>query len=69
MAIIGPDKVFAPVSAAASTGEAMGRIRIWLDDKQIRPLTFRMSVRNGSIGFELTFRNEDETVLFDREFG
>ena len=55
--------------SAASIGEAMNDIRVWLDTKKIEPVEFKThSLANGRVELELSFLTADEASLFERQF-
>jgi hypothetical protein len=64
-----PLVVFISKPAGASFGEALGRLRIWLDENKIEPAAFKLAPLERRIGFEISFRNESEAALFADEFG
>lgn len=62
-----PLTVFVPKPSSLSFGEAMSRVRIWLDHRKIHPSGFRLAANFDRIGLEISFRNETEVTAF-REF-
>jgi hypothetical protein len=55
--------------AAASFADTMAQHRTWLDANKIQPASFRPVYIDGVIGFEIGFKNEDDAIRFDKEFG
>ena len=51
-----------------SLGRTMNQIRSWLDSKKIQPASFQPIVAGGGIIFEISFRDEHEAQLFQRDF-
>lgn len=62
-----PLTVFVPKPSSLSFGEAMSRVRIWLDHTKIEPCGFKLAANFNRIGLEISFRNETEVTAF-REF-
>ena len=59
--------VFLPKPEHISYGEAMSRVRMWLDYRKVQTSTFKLSP-DGRNGFEITFQSEDGASLFLSEF-
>jgi hypothetical protein len=63
-----PLTVFVPKPAAVSYGEAMSRLRMWLDSQKMQLATFKLAPL-GRVGFEISFRSEDDAIRFQGGFG
>ena len=48
--------------------KTMREIRIWLDSERIEPVHFKTVVGRGGLGFEISFRDEDEAGRFQERF-
>jgi hypothetical protein len=59
--------VFLPKPAHITYGEAMSRVRMWLDHRKIQPAGFRLAA-DGRIGFEIVFHGDHDATCFQREF-
>jgi len=59
--------VIVPKPQYISYGEAMSRLRIWLDSRKLRTSAFRLVTDPGS-GFEITFESEEVALRFQSEF-
>ena len=49
-------------------GRAVGDMRAWLDAEDIQPSNFRTVVGEGGLGFEISFREENEADRFVERF-
>lgn len=56
------------VIRADNLGKTMKDIRIWLDAEKIEPTDFKTIVGHGGIGFEISFRSEQEVRHFRERF-
>jgi hypothetical protein len=63
-----PLTVFVPKPAGVSYGEAMSRLRTWLDSQKMQPTIFKLAPL-GRVGFEIGFRSEDDVTRFQGGFG
>jgi hypothetical protein len=64
-----PCTVFVPKPFSMPYGEAMGRLRQWIDYKKLEAAGFKITT-DGRIGFEVCFLSEREAMefqLFDWE--
>jgi hypothetical protein len=59
--------VFLPKPEHISYGEAMSRVRMWLDYRKVPTSVFKLAP-DGRMGFELTFLSEDDATRFRSEF-
>lgn len=69
MALISPCIVWIAKPASLSFGEVMRQHRLWLDGNKIQPTAFKPDYHQGTVGFEIAFKNEREATLFDKQFG
>ncbi len=46
----------------------MAQIRTWLDSERIEPTSFKTVVAQGALGFEISFKNDDEANRFRGQF-
>jgi hypothetical protein len=53
---------------AENLGKTVNDIRTWLDAEKIEPVDFRTVVSHAGIGFEISFRNEQEAERFQERF-
>ena len=60
--------VFVPKPQHISLGEAMSRVRMWLDYRKVQTSAFKLASADGRSGFEITFQNEDGASRFRNEF-
>ena len=51
-----------------SFGQTMNEVRQWLDHHKIKPTVFKPLSEPNGFGFELSFRTEEEALLFKRDF-
>lgn len=56
------------VIRAEELGNTMNNIRTWLDAEKIQPVDFRTVVGSAGIGFEISFRCEQEAQRFHERF-
>jgi hypothetical protein len=56
------------VIRAKNLGDTMKEIRNWLDAEKIQPVVFKTVVGQAGIGFEISFRHEQEAELFQQRF-
>jgi hypothetical protein len=56
------------VIRAKNLGDTMKEIRNWLDAEKIQPVVFKTVVGKAGIGFEISFRREQEAELFQQRF-
>jgi hypothetical protein len=63
-----PLTVFVPKPAGVSFGDAIGRLRVWLDSQKMQPITFKLAPP-GRIGFEIGFQSDDDVMRFQNGFG
>jgi hypothetical protein len=56
------------VIRAENLDNTMKDIRIWLDAEKIQPMDFRTVVGHAGIGFEISFRFEQEAERFQQRF-
>jgi len=56
--------VFIPKPLSKSYATAMTNLRIWLDDRKMQPLRFKIAT-DGAIGFEISFSSEGEAKAFE----
>jgi len=56
------------VIRAKNLGDTMKEIRTWLDAEKIQPMVFKTVVGQAGIGFEISFRHEQEAELFQQRF-
>jgi hypothetical protein len=68
MALLIPVVVQAENSASAPLAKTMREIRIWLDSERIEPVHFKTVVGRCRLGFEISFRKEDEAGRFQDRF-
>jgi hypothetical protein len=47
----------------------MNEVRSWLDSQKIEPIDFRPVVSRQGIGFEISFRAQEQADLFQQKFG
>jgi hypothetical protein len=59
--------VFVSKPQHISYGEAMSRLRMWLDYRKIQTSAFKLAPAERS-GFELTFQTDDDASCFRKEF-
>jgi hypothetical protein len=59
--------VFLSKPEQISYGEAMSRVRMWLDSRKVQTSVFKLAP-DGRMGFELTFQSEDDATRFRSEF-
>lgn len=67
MALASPHTVFLEKPQHLSYGEAMSRVRMWLDTKKIEHSAFKLAPL-GRVGFEIGFRTEHDAALFQDGF-
>lgn len=46
----------------------MAEIRTWLDSERIEPVSFKTVVSRGGLGFEISFKSEEEADHFRCQF-
>jgi hypothetical protein len=63
-----PLTVFVPKPAGIPYGEAMNRVRTWLDNQKMQPSLFKLAPL-GRVGFEIGFRSDDDATRFQNGFG
>jgi hypothetical protein len=63
-----PFTVFVPKPTGISYGEAMSRLRVWLDSQKMQPTLFRLAPL-GRVGFEIAFRSHEDAARFRGGFG
>jgi len=68
MALLTPVVVHADNPRNAPLGKAMNDIRVWLDSERIQPVEFKMVVNSAVLGFEISFRNEQDAARFEEQF-
>ena len=56
------------VIRAGNLGDTMNNIRTWLDSEKIEPVEFKTVVSQAGIGFEISFRSEQEAERFQQRF-
>jgi hypothetical protein len=56
--------VFITKPVGLSYGEAMNRLRMWLDNRKIQPASFRLP-DDARIGFEIGFLNDRDAAALD----
>jgi hypothetical protein len=56
------------VIRAEDLSNTMNDIRTWLDAEKIQPVDFRTVVGQAGIGFEISFRTEQEAERFQERF-
>jgi outer membrane lipoprotein-sorting protein len=56
------------VIRAKNLGDTMKEIRTWLDAEKIQPVVFKTVVSQAGIGFEISFRHEQEAEAFQQRF-
>jgi hypothetical protein len=56
------------VIRAENLGKTMNDIRTWLDAEKIQPVEFKTIVSHAGIGFEISFRSEQEAERFQQRF-
>lgn len=56
------------VIRADNLGKTMKDIRMWLDAEKIEPTDFKTIVGRGGLGFEISFRSEQEARHFRERF-
>jgi hypothetical protein len=59
--------VFLPKPEYVSYGEAMSRVRMWLDYRKIQTSSFKLAP-SGRSGFEITFQSAEAASCFRSEF-
>jgi len=67
MALASPLTVFLAKPPSMPYGEAMNRVRIWLDYKKIEHAAFKLAP-SGRIGFEIGFCTEHDATVFKSGF-
>jgi hypothetical protein len=60
---IGPRSVFVPKPSHLTLTEAMAWLGKWMDDKRLKPATFKVS-GNGRGGFEIRFWSDLDAIEF-----
>jgi hypothetical protein len=63
-----PLTVFVAKPDGVSYGEAMSRVRVWLDSQKMQPAMFKLAPL-GRVGFEIAFRSDDDVMRFQNGFG
>lgn len=56
--------VFIPKPVGLSYGEAMNRLRMWLDGRKIQDASFQLS-QDHRIGFEIRLANDDQAAALE----
>jgi hypothetical protein len=56
------------VIRAENLGNTMNDIRTWLDAEKIQPVEFKTVVGHAGVGFEISFRCEQEAQRFHERF-
>jgi len=59
--------VFLPKPEHITYGEAMSRVRMWLDYRKVQTSTFKLAP-DGRAGFEITFQSQEGASRFTNEF-
>jgi hypothetical protein len=59
--------VFVPKPQHVSYGEAMSRVRMWLDYRKIQTSAFKVAP-GGRSGFEISFQSGEDASRFQRDF-
>jgi hypothetical protein len=59
--------VFMPKPEHVSYGEAMSRVRTWLDYRKVQTSAFKLAP-DGRSGFQITFQSEHDASRFRSEF-
>jgi len=54
--------------ASMPLSATMAQIRTWLDSERIEPTSFKTVVAQGALGFEISFKNDDEANRFRGQF-
>jgi outer membrane lipoprotein-sorting protein len=54
-----------PIQALAAT---MGDMRTWLDTHKVQPASFKIAPTEGSVAFQVRFREQNHASLFQRQF-
>jgi len=49
-------------------GESIKEIRPWLDRFNIEPIEFKSETQHGVSTLDISFRSQDEALLFERDF-
>jgi hypothetical protein len=52
----------------APLASTMNEIRMWLDSEKIEPSEFKMIVSREGLGFEISFKSEEDAERFQRQF-
>jgi hypothetical protein len=60
--------VFLPKPEHISYGEAMSRVRMWLDSRKVQTSAFKLASPAGRSGFEISFVSADDASRFRSEF-
>ena len=68
MALLIPVVVHADNPRNAPLDKAMNDIRVWLDSERIQPVEFKMVVNGRDLGFEISFRHEEDAARFEAQF-
>lgn len=68
MALFTPVVVHADNPRNMPLDKAMNEIRIWLDSERIQPMEFKMVVNGAVLGFEISFRHDQEAARFEEQF-
>jgi hypothetical protein len=68
MALISPVVIRAENQANTTLASTMIEIRTWLDREKIEPVALKAVVGSAGLGFEISFKSEQEAARFQREF-
>jgi hypothetical protein len=64
-----PDIVIMHIALDDPLGEAMSRLRAWLDSEKIQPAKFTTAVGAGGYKLAIGFRSDGDAGRFRRQFG
>jgi hypothetical protein len=68
MALMSPVVIQANNRPNTPLGSAMNEIRTWLDGKKIETVHFKTVVGSAGLGFEISFKSEQDAERFQQRF-